>query len=448
MEILNNFWNTFIHENYFIVELIGIPATFAEVLITMLIFIQLFKIDISKERKIIYVVVFASLSLLSRFILGDFYSVFFNLIAYFLCVKFIFKQTSLKSILCLISPYLFLVILEFIYNNFLNNILGIKPSYFINIPIFKSLYVFTIYSCLLLIYLILKKYNISFHIFNQFSKKTNTILVINAFIGIVVITLQSCLSSFYSTILPVPILFLNLLTLIAYFFISIYTFIKSSKLEITTQELKNSEEYNKTLTILHDSVRAFKHDFDNIVTTIGGYVKTDDIEGLKKYYFQLENDCKQTNNLYSLTPTIINNPGVYNLLTRKYHKADEKNIKINLTFLLDLNKLNMQIYEFTRILGILLDNAIEASSECIEKIINIVFRNDEKNSRQIVLIENTYNNKNVNIDKIFEKGISGKENHTGLGLWEVRQILNKNNNLNLHTNKSKDLFTQQLEIYY
>ena len=248
--------------------------------------------------------------------------------------------------------------------------------------------------------------------------------------------------------MPVPILFLNLLTLIAYFFISIYTFIKSSKLEITTQELKNSEEYNKTLTILHDSVRAFKHDFDNIVTTIGGYVKTDDIEGLKKYYFQLENDCKQTNNLYSLTPTIINNPGVYNLLTRKYHKADEKNIKINLTFLLDLNKLNMQIYEFTRILGILLDNAIEASSECIEKIINIVFRNDEKNSRQIVLIENTYNNKNVNIDKIFEKGISGKENHTGLGLWEVRQILNKNNNLNLHTNKSKDLFTQQLEIYY
>ena len=53
--------------------------------------------------------------------------------------------------------------------------------------------------------------------------------------------------------------------------------------------------------------------------------------------------------------------GVYNLLTRKYHKADEQNIKINLTFLLDLNKLHMKIYEFTRILGILLDNAIEAS---------------------------------------------------------------------------------------
>ena len=108
----------------------------------------------------------------------------------------------------------------------------------------------------------------------------------------------------------------------------------------------------------------------------------------------------------------------------------------------------MKIYEFARILGILLDNAIEASSECDEKILNIVFRNDVKNNRNIILIENTYNDKNVNIDEIFNKGFSGKENHTGLGLWEVKQILKKNNNINLHTTKNDKYFSQQLEIYY
>ena len=51
----------------------------------------------------------------------------------------------------------------------------------------------------------------------------------------------------------------------------------------------------------------------------------------------------------------------------------------------------MKIYEFARILGILLDNAIEASSECEEKIINLTFRNDSKNSRELIIIENTYN---------------------------------------------------------
>ena len=59
-----------------------------------------------------------------------------------------------------------------------------------------------------------------------------------------------------------------------------------------------------------------------------------------------------------------------------------------------------------------------------------------------------YTNKNVDTDEIFNKGISGKENHSGLGLWEVRQILKKNSNLNLYTNKDDKLFRQQLEIYY
>ena len=220
------------------------------------------------------------------------------------------------------------------------------------------------------------------------------------------------------------------------------------KLVTTTQKLESAEEYNKTLHILHDSVRGFKHDFDNIVTTIGGYVKTNDMAGLKKYYSQLEEDCQKVNNLYLLNPDIINNPGIYNLLTAKYNEAIEKNIKVNITFLLDLNNLHMKIYEFTRMLGILLDNAIEAASECDKKVLNISFRNDSKNNVNIIQIENTYLDKNVDIDHIFNKGITGKENHTGLGLWEVREILKKNNNINLQTTKTDEYFSQQLEIYY
>ena len=70
------------------------------------------------------------------------------------------------------------------------------------------------------------------------------------------------------------------------------------------------------------------------------------------------------------------------------------------------------------------------------------------NNARYNLIENTFKDKDVDLDNIFNKGISGKENHTGLGLWEVRQILKKNNNLNLHTTKNDKYFTQQLEIYY
>ena len=145
---------------------------------------------------------------------------------------------------------------------------------------------------------------------------------------------------------------------------------------------------------------------------------------------------------------MVNNDGIYNLLTKKYYEADSKDIKVNITFLLDLSKLNMKIYEFARILGILLDNAIEASSECKEKLINLTFREDSRNSRQLIIVENTYKNKDVDTEKIFEKGVSGKEEHSGLGLWEVRKIVKKNKNINLFTTKNEKFFIQQLEIYY
>ena len=179
-----------------------------------------------------------------------------------------------------------------------------------------------------------------------------------------------------------------------------------------------------------------------------GYVTAKDMDGLTKYYKSLFNDCNNINNLAAINPETINNPSIYAILADKYNKAISKNIQLELGVFIDLNSLHIDTYELTRILGILLDNAIEASSECEEKIINIVFRNDPNNFRQLVLIENTFNDKNLDTDKIFEKGISGKENHTGLGLWEVRKLIKKNSNINLYTSKNNKYFSQQLEIYY
>lgn len=194
-----------------------------------------------------------------------------------------------------------------------------------------------------------------------------------------------------------------------------------------------------------DETRAFKHDFHNIIQAIGGYIWTNDIEGLRKYYQEVSGDCNNTNNLSKLNPTLINNPAIYNILADKYYRAANHNIQINLDIMLDLNELNIKIYELTRILGILLDNAIEASKECTEKNINIHFKQDKY--KQILVIENTYSDKQLSIEKIFEKNYTTKPNNTGLGLWEVRKILSKNSNLNLHTSKNNDYFSQQLEIY-
>ena len=65
----------------------------------------------------------------------------------------------------------------------------------------------------------------------------------------------------------------------------------------------------------------------------------------------------------------------------------------------------------------------------------------------LIKIDNTYKDKNIDTEKIFEKDYSTKPGNNGLGLWEIRQILHKNYNLNLFTTKDNDYFKQQLEIY-
>ena len=183
---------------------------------------------------------------------------------------------------------------------------------------------------------------------------------------------------------------------------------------------------------------------------LAGYISTKDLNGLEQYYSQLLEDCQRSNNLNSLNPEVINNPAIYSILASKYYKADELGIHINLDIFLNLNTLNMQIYELTIILGILLDNAIEASAETQEKIIHVNMKNDSKCARQLIIIENTYSNKDVDTEQIYEKGYTTKSdigNKHGLGLWKVRKILHRNNNLNLYTTKNEHYFKQQLEIY-
>ena len=261
--------------------------------------------------------------------------------------------------------------------------------------------------------------------------------------------MQFYLIAFYSNVFPFHILMFSTIGLIAYFGVSLYSIINTSKLASTTQALENTQSELHTFKILHEQVRSFKHDFDNMVNSIGGYVVNEDMDGLKVYYKQLLEECNKTNNLYALSPEVINHPAIYHLLATKYYEANQQDVQINLHVFLDLNEIEkrMKIYEFTRIFGILLDNAIEAAKECEKKIINVTFRKDHSNNMIVVIIQNTYSNKDVDTEEIYQKGISSKKNHSGLGLWKVREILMHNNNLNLFTTKDNEFFTQQFEIY-
>lgn len=448
MGILNNLWLAISMPNEGLTNLMMIPITFLENFLTMYLFISILNVNSNKTQKFTYVILMSFISLSSMYILPNPFNVFLNYFMMILLIFIVFKLSILKSIIAAVSSAAVFSLIGFLVLNPYLTLLNLSSEQLMITPIYRLGYLCIMYLFVLLLIFFLKNRNLKLNILDDIDNKNKYIIFINFALGILALIVQSFITFYYLDKLPIAMTFLSFISLLAYFSVNIYSLTRVMKLNLTTKKLESAEEYNNTLRILHDNVRGFKHDFDNIVTTIGGYIKTNDMEGLKKYYEQLEDDCQRVNNLYILNPEIINNNGIYNLLTKKYHEADEKDIKVNITFLLDLATLHMKIYEFARILGILLDNAIEASSECKEKIINLTFRNDTKNSRQLIIIENSYSNKDIDMEKIFEKGISEKENHTGLGLWEVRKLIKKNNNINLYTSKNDKFFSQQLEIYY
>lgn len=451
MEIFQTISAALTTENEIIVNILTFPMYFVDAFVNMLFFTTILDIKCNKKSKILYVFSFSIVGFIIRYFIPDPYGIFLNLAFDILLIKFLLKTTWLKSLLAEFISIALSSVLELFIFKFYQSVLHIAYEKIMFIPIYRFLSTLSIYVCIYLFYRIIKYLKININLENM-TKKNKILFIINAILGIIAMGTQFYLLAFYSDKMPIYITAISILSIIAYFSISIYSLLNTNKLDTTSRDLEEAQLYNKTLTILHDSIRGFKHDFHNIVQGIGGYADSGDLEGLKKYYKQLLEDCNRTNNLTALSPEVINNPAIYNVLATKYHKADEIGVQINLGIFMDLNQIekHMKIYEFTRILGILMDNAIEAASECNEKVIHVSFRKEENRKRLLMVIENTYKNKEINIDSIFEKDFStkSKKTNSGLGLWEIRQILKKNNNLNLFTSKNEEYFSQQFEIYY
>lgn len=451
MNIFQTIWNAISTPNEVLINISGFFLCIIEAYVSMCLFTTLLNIKTNKKRKIAYVLSFSIIGFISRIMLPNPVGTIVNMTSMLILIMFIFKTNFIKGLFSVFVPIFIISALELIIFKVYLKIFNLDYESLMNIPFYRFISTLSIYLVLFLIYQLVKyvKFNINIDVL---SKKNKILYIVNAILGLCVIGTQLYLISYYSDSLPVIITLISIIGLAGYFFLSLYSMLNVAKLELTTRDLEVQQWHNKELQDMHDNLRTFKHDFNNIIQSIGGYLDKNDMDGLRRYYKDLLADCKIIVNLAALDPNVINSPAIYNTLSSKYYKANENGITMNIESFLNLTEIedNMKIYEFVRMFGILLDNAIEAAKECDKKEINVYFRKELNRHRLLVIVENTYANKDVNIDKIYEKNYtskSDKENH-GLGLYEVRKILNRNNNLNLFTTKSSEYFKQQLEIYY
>lgn len=224
-----------------------------------------------------------------------------------------------------------------------------------------------------------------------------------------------------------------------------YTHIHKREIEkAKSEQLVQLKDYAAQLESIYDEFRGFRHDYANILLTLEDGIYREDWEQVKQVYEQTVKPTGQLmrKNEYSFVKLRnLHVSEVKSILAAKIIMAQQMKIDVALEIEEPIHWIQMELIAFTRILSILLDNAIEAAAKTEKAKISIVLLEDPTIQR--IKIENS-SGEQVSLRQLGERGYSSKGKGRGLGLYNVQQLLKENNFASLETEAQSNLFSQTL----
>ena len=182
-----------------------------------------------------------------------------------------------------------------------------------------------------------------------------------------------------------------------------------------------TEEYINSLQTVSDELRGIRHDWNNILQVYDGYLATDDLEGLRKFNKSVLTANVKTNRNVYLISALSQRKAVYTVLQIKLQKAEQQHIRIDIGRLDELTQVSMSDLDLCRILGNLMDNAVEEAAVTEEK--RICLSCCENGAKSVRLVISNSTAKEVDLQHIYDKGFTTKKDHSGWGLNTVQSIL-------------------------
>ncbi|HEL1995529.1 TPA: GHKL domain-containing protein [Streptococcus suis] len=428
---------------------------FIDILIRLYIFQQIsgFKIEKKKRITIAVIITLASILLSSTFQLWEPFSLL-------LIVSFL--KTDWNK-----TQKIFYCLLPFVIGDMFQRIIGLYLRFIFDIDIvtLNSSPLFNILLTLLLVpfYTIffkglgIESKNLQVDTLNQDFKKVfiglNVFFITYFLIIRSMIQLEIAIENGLN--LKIDTYFIRTNVLLIYFILFTVSMLylnyqKKEKQENEIQELKDKQladlgRYSRHVESLYKEIRSFRHDYTNILVSLNEAIKEEDIVAIRTIYHEViaDSDRKFYDGKYDIARlSNIQNPAVKSLLSSKMLEAQKKGIAISVEVDAEIEPPALELIEFITILSILLDNAIDAAEQCVNG--NIVFAYFQEDDRKIVVVENTTVEDKVSTSHIFEYGHSTKGDSRGIGLANVKAILDNYPKFSISTNSSNHRFVQEL----
>lgn len=239
----------------------------------------------------------------------------------------------------------------------------------------------------------------------------------------------------------------NLVLFVAFFLYNIIYINNLNRMSDISARLEVERLYAGTMEKSVAELRGFKHDFANIINTVGGYVSMEDWEDLKDYMSSLNTEFLKLNTTDIANSQLKQSPMLYSVVLSKLSLAEFQGIDFRISIQCEIHLEYCSLLDFSRIIGILLDNALDAAMESDEKTVDLEIV--EKHGQYCIMVRNSCRGE-VDIGRIFEAGVTNKKDHTGLGLHNVHAIIERYKKrgyaMELSTSCDDKLFMQILTV--
>ncbi|PTH25913.1 quorum-sensing sensor histidine kinase AgrC [Staphylococcus arlettae] len=381
---------------------------------------------------------------------------------------FLYSFFGTKTILILVIATL---ILMYIRNKMLGLVLATLVFLLLYISNFFAMWITTLMNDYVNnSYLILTIYGLSFVIFSIILgfatryfviKLSASILSLNkvylTLIGIILLATFTILYMYmpkniisYGDFKYLAVIYVIFIITIAILIVTVsFSIIREIQYKRNVKEVENYYKYTLQIEKINNDMRKFRHDYVNILTTMSDYIRENDMAGLRRYFndeILPMQDSMQMNTVKINGTKNLRVREIKGLLTTKILQAQEKNISISIEVPEPIDKINMPIIDLSRVIGIILDNAIEASETITEDaLIRVAFIKNSDISVTFIVM-NKCEDDIPRVHTLFQENFSTKRGNRGLGLFTLKEITDSNANVLLDTTIENGYFVQKVEI--
>ena len=208
-------------------------------------------------------------------------------------------------------------------------------------------------------------------------------------------------------------------------------------------EQKHLQTYTDEIVELYNEIRGFRHDYAGMLVSMQMAIDSGDLQEINRVYNEVLVKANQKLRSEKYTYFDLNNiedSALRSLIAQSIVYARKNDVEFTLEVKDIITRLSIDLLDLVRIMSILLNNAVEGAADSYLKQMEVaVIKMDFET---VIVIQNSCKITMTPSEDLFALGFSTKGRNRGLGLNNVKEILDKYDNIILETEMEDNTFRQ------